>query len=108
MSIATLERLPNTVTACHAEIRKLREARGGGTRTVELEGEVAALRLANEALEKRIEELEENENPDAIAAIDNFLFEVQRPVGQFKFDVLHGPAADRAIVGLYGAVGRQP
>lgn len=41
-------------------------------------------------------------------AIDQFLYEVERPVGQFKFDVIHGPGTDRAILGLFAAVGRQP
>lgn len=71
MTSQTLERpsFPKTVTACHAEIVRLRVA---------------------------------------IEAINNFLYEVERPPGQFKFDVIHGPAADCAIIRLFDAAGCQP
>lgn len=117
MSTETLERLPNTVTACHKLIRALKDSEGDGEvikalrREVEdKDAEIEELGKTISAHEERIDELEKEveERADPIAAIDNFLFEVQRPVGQFKFDVLHGPATDRAIVGLYDAVGRQP
>jgi predicted nuclease with TOPRIM domain len=117
MSTEVLERFPKTVSACHAEILKLRRAseNGDGERVKELEAEVEELteKLAdaekeNDKLEDRVEELEEAEKPDALRAIDEFLFEVERPVGQFKFDVIHGPSADRAILGLYAAAGREP
>lgn len=154
MSTNTLERLPNTVTACHAEIRKLRALVGGvdpsadalaatlaerdslkatlGDRDKEVDelaataaefkakvGELeqerdeiketlAATEKEKDELDERVEELEKDHHPDALDAIDQFLFEVQRPVGQFKFDVLHGPATDRAILRLYDAAGLQP
>jgi len=43
-----------------------------------------------------------------VNAIEQFLYEVERPVGQFKFDVVHGPAADRAILAMFDAVGWNP
>lgn len=117
MSTATLERLPNTVTACHATIRKLIED-GGDSETIrtlrreveERDAEIEALNRKLTESEGRIDELETEVEgrADPVNAIDVFLFEVQRPVGQFKFDVLHGPATDRAILRLYDAVGRQP
>lgn len=120
MPTATLERFPKTVSACHVEIIRLRKEvevseSGDPERISELEAERDELkeRLAsseeeNDELGARVKELEDNEHPDAINAINDFLFEVERPVGQFKFDVIHGPAADRAIVKLFDAVGRQP
>lgn len=118
MTTATMERLPNTVSACHAEIVRLRAAladASGAERIADLEAERDDLRnslTAEQAtvdeLEERIEELEKDQHPEAVDAIHRFLAEVERPVGQFKFDVLHGPAADRAILGLYDAVERQP
>lgn len=117
MSTTTLERFPKTVSACHAEIIRLRTAaeENDGERLTELEAErdelkdeIAAARQEIDRLEERVEELEDAENPDAVSAIDRFLYEVERPIGQFKFDVIHGPATDRAILGLFEAVGRQP
>lgn len=119
MSTATLERFPKTVSACHAEIIRLRKSAeefdGDNERVTQLEAERDELKDEIEEagkkiddLEKRVGELEDAENPDAVGAIDQFLYEVERPVGQFKFDVIHGPATDRAILGLYAAAGRQP
>lgn len=117
MSTATLERFPKTVSACHVEIIRLRKALEDGdaeriadleTERDELKDEIKVAREEIDKLEERIEELEDAENPDAIGAIDQFLFEVERPVGQFKFDVVHGPSTDRAILGLFAAVGREP
>ncbi len=119
MSTATLERFPKTVSACHVEIIRLRaavaEVDGDDERVTaleaerdELKDEIETARKEIDRLEERVEELEDAENPDTVTAIDQFLFEVERPVGQFKFDVVHGPATDRAILGLFAAVGRQP
>jgi predicted nuclease with TOPRIM domain len=117
MSTATLERFPKTVSACHAEIIRLRKAmeESDPTRISELEaerdelkGQLATAQDEIDGLEERIEELEEAEHPDVIEAVDQFLYEVERPVGQFKFDVIHGPAAGLAILRLFDAVGRQP
>ena len=119
MPTAALERLPKTVSACRAEIARLQHEAEGlvseSERITELENERDELKdqlkeaeAENEKLEARVEELEEAENPDAVDAINKFLDQVERPVGQYKFDVIHGPAADRAIVGLFEAAGRQP
>lgn len=121
MPTATLDRpsFPKTVTACHAEIIRLRKAAEGlvseSDRIDELETEVKELTESLEAadaerdeLETRVEELEGDQNPGAVEAIDNFLYQVESPAGQFKFDVVHGPATDRAILSLFDAIGRQP
>lgn len=116
MSTTTLERLPNTVTKCHSVIRALQEGAGdgGAARILELEAERDELkeRLAdteneNDELEARVKELEENERPDAVTAIDAFLDECER-TGPLRFDVPQSDRVNRAIVGLHDAVGRQP
>lgn len=109
MSTETLERLPNTVTKCHAEIKKLREIAGADSadRIVELEAERDELKAENDALEARIEELEENEHPDVVEAVDRFLDECER-VGPMRYDVPQSDHAMRAIVGLHDAIGRAP
>lgn len=119
MTTAARPSFPKTVSACHAEIIKLRSAvdepGADAGRVEELEIEVARLKETlsatedeNDALEDRINELGGDKALDAIGAINTFLYEVERPVGRFNFDIIHGPAADRAIVGLFDAVRRQP
>lgn len=131
MPTATLDRpsFPKTISACHAEIIKLRSVREGeddisdriGTLesdAVELKDQISELETENEKLKAAALDLEqENErlverNLELEAgeeAINNFLYEVERPVGRgFKFDVIHGAAADRAILSMFDAVGRQP
>lgn len=110
-------KFPKTVSACHAEIIRLRNAAGDGksVRDLQIELDDANARiekLETEAadLNEQIEELESaaEARKEPEAAIETFLFEVERPTGQFKFDVVHGPSCDRAILGLYDAVGRNP
>jgi septal ring factor EnvC (AmiA/AmiB activator) len=121
-------KFPKTVSACHVEIIRLRnqiaehddmhgdiahaeETAGELRREIETAGaEIEALQKTIGERDERIEELEgEAEGrEDPVAAIDQFLFEVERPVGRFNFDVVHGAAADRAILGLFAAVGRNP
>lgn len=123
MSTATLERFPKTVSACHIEIIRLRKEIENVTeddksdeifaleterdelkaKAEELEARVDELETENKGLEKKIEDWS-----DPVDAIDNFLYQVERPVGQFKFDVIHEPATDRAITRLYDAAKRQP
>lgn len=116
MQADTLERLPNTVTKCHSMIRTLQDAAGANAaaRILELEAERDELkdRLKssedeNEELQARVKELEENEHPDAICAIDRFLDECER-TGPQRFDVPQSDRVNRAIVNLHDAVGRQP
>lgn len=125
MSTATLERLPNTVTACHAEIRKLREAVGvdaGSAEEIsalgetvsaleserdELKDELEAAKKTVSELEERVDELEEDDRPDAEDAINCFLDECER-IGPLRYDVPQSDRAVRAIVRLHDAVGRQP
>ena len=121
-------KFPKTVSACHVEIIRLRseisehndlqaDLDHAENAASELRREIEAAGAEIEALQKtigerdeRIEELEgEAEGrTDPIAAIDTFLFEVERPVGRLNFDVVHGAAADRAILGLFEAAGRNP
>ncbi len=107
MSTATLSRLPNTVTACHVMIRLISRL---NAEIEEKNDEIEDLRAQISASEGRYDELEKTieGNADPIDAIDQFLYEVERPVGQLKFDVIHGDAADRAILRLFDAVGRNP
>ncbi|WP_375414650.1 hypothetical protein [uncultured Bradyrhizobium sp.] len=117
-STAALERLPNTVTACHAEIRTLREAVGGNKEVREkiyaLESERNKLKDRLQAsenkvlgLQGRVDELEEAARPDAEVAIDGFLDECER-VGPMRYDVPQSDSAIRAILRLHDPVGRQP
>lgn len=116
MQAETLERLPNTVTKCHSMIRSLQEAAAGGVaaRILELEAERDELKERLEDAEKEISDLEESVkefeekfNPDAEAAIDSFLDECER-TGPMRFDVPQSDRANRAIIALHDAVGRQP
>jgi hypothetical protein len=100
MPTATLERpsFPKTVSACHAEIIRLRGASEGlvgeSDRIAELEAEVTELKESLSAMENEI---------------DVFLYEVERPIGGgFKFNVIHGASTDRAILSMFDAVGRRP
>lgn len=117
MATATLERFPKTVSACHVEIIRLRKELGGIDRDQiqaleeerdDLKDQIETAQKEIDELEERVKELEENEHPDVVDAVDNFLLQVEMPVGQFKFDVIHEPATDRAIIRLFDAVGRQP
>jgi predicted nuclease with TOPRIM domain len=114
MSTDTIERLPNTVTKCHALIRSLQVAAGEGAseRISALEAErdelkelLEATKKEAEELEARVEELEKD--PDAISAIEAFLDECER-VGPLRYDVPQSDHSNRAIVQLHDAVGRQP
>jgi chromosome segregation ATPase len=111
------ERLPNTVTACHALIREIqgkddqKELIAALKKEIEeRDEEIESLNRKLSESEERVDELEDEVEGriDSEDAIDQFLFEVRSPVGQFKFDVLHGPATDRAILRLFDAVRRQP
>jgi len=112
MSTTTLERLPNTVTACHVMIRKLQESAGDDGATAErdelkekveeLEDECKSLQSEVERLEKYIEQ-----SPDATDDINALLDECVR-VGPLRFDVPQSDRAQRAIVALHDCVGRQP
>lgn len=118
MSTATLERLPNTVTACHAEIMRLREALGvdaGSAQLIsaleserdELKDQLEEANREKKTAETRVSELEANEHPDAIDAIDRFLNECVR-VGPLRYDVPQSDRALQAIIGLHDAAGRRP
>jgi septal ring factor EnvC (AmiA/AmiB activator) len=146
MSTETMERLPNTVTRCHEEIRRLRASQLAAPIVVdnseqiaalkadigeltadleaaetekaaleasvkELEAERDELKERLEATEKEKEEaderIEENEHPNAILAIDDFLGECER-IGPMRFDVPQSDRVNRAIVALHDVVGRNP
>ena len=113
MSTTTLERLPNTVSKCHAEIMKLREACSDPDIAAiiaerdELKERLQAAKKEVEELEARVEQLEENDRPDAELAINAFLDECER-IGPMRYDVPQSDRAFRAIVELHDSVGRQP
>lgn len=74
------------------------------------EGEIASLKeqlaQAEADAEEAQEALGEREGPEG--AIHAFCDLVQRPVGRFEFVVPSGGQADRAILGLFDAIGRRP
>jgi predicted nuclease with TOPRIM domain len=110
------ERLPRTVSACHAMIHDLRKKLSDAANVDELrqqieekDGEIESLGGKLSEAEAEVDRLEAlvEERADPIDAINHFLDEVERPVGKLTFDVVHGPAADRAILALFDAAGRQ-
>lgn len=114
MSTETLERLPNTVTKCHAMIVSLQEADGARSadRIAELEAELAETKEALAAFEAEVKSLEAKvdkleADPDVVNAVDIFLDECER-IGPLLYDVPQSSSAMRAIIGLHDAVGRQP
>jgi hypothetical protein len=113
MSTDTIERLPNTVTKCHAEIRKLREACSNPD-IAAIIAERDELKDKLEAAEKKVGELEasveeggEIDDPAADQAINAFLDECER-IGPMRYDVPQSDRAFRAIVWLHDLVGRNP
>lgn len=122
MSTATLERFPRTVSACHAEIIRLRvslenaQESSGADRIAELEAErdelEAKLEAAEEegtSLQAEVDRLEKHIEsfPDATEDINALLDECVR-FGPLRYDVPQTPRAMRAIVNLHDCVGRQP
>lgn len=88
------------------------------SRTIdELRQENERLKAQNEELSKdlseaegKLDDMEEtNLSVDNIkVAVDRFLDEINRPVGKLTFTVPTGERVDRAILGLFDAVGRNP
>lgn len=113
MSIEVAERLPNTVTKCHQEIRRLREAATDPDMIAliaerdELKDRVEAAEKEVSELEERVEALEDDAHPDMEDAIHVFLDECER-VGPLQYDVPQSDGTFRAIIRLHDAVGRHP
>lgn len=95
---------PKTVSACHAEIRRLSNLIAEADKAIDdRDGEIDDLQSElDEIEEKRIVIDEETEQ-----AIHAFLDEVER-IGPLQFDVPQGERANRAIVALHDVVGRNP
>jgi hypothetical protein len=93
---------PKTVTVCHAEISRLTGLLSKYDAVVDRkDAEIAEL-------VDKIEDLEENyQDVDVAIVINRFLDECER-VGPLRFDVPQSDRANRAIVALHDAVGRQP
>jgi hypothetical protein len=95
---------PRTVTACHDELRRLRQI------VIEAKDLLQTKEKKIEDLEQELDEIEEKgtvSDQDMEGAINAFLDECQR-TGPLRFDVPHSDRANRAIVGLHGVVGRNP
>jgi chromosome segregation ATPase len=116
MSTETMGRLPNTVTRCHEMIRKLQDGAGSSEDIAALNAEIEEkndeIKSLSETIdehEKRIEELEKivEGRADPIAAIDGFLDECER-IGPQRYEVPLSDRAQRAIVVLHDAAGRNP
>lgn len=95
---------PKTVTACHAEITRLDKKIAVMQATID--------RLDKEVDEKQarlddIEEDDERVESDATGAINAFLDMCER-TGPLRFDVPQTDRANRAIIALHDAVGRNP
>lgn len=118
----TLERFPKTVSACHAEIIRLRVAlenaqdSGDADKVSELESErddlkqeLSAAKEEADSLQTEVDRLEKyiENNPDATEDINAFLDECVR-FGPLRYDVPQTSRAMRAIVNLHDIVGRQP
>lgn len=75
----------------------------------DLEDKNNSLMRDNSQLNDEIGELQEKveEYGDPIQAIDDFLNEIDRPVGQFKFIIPDRSSVHRAVLGLYDAIGRK-
>lgn len=105
---------PKTVTACHAEITRLRDMFNGGalreftaleTERDELKEALEDAKKENAELEAKIEKLEQD--PDTVDAIHSFLDECER-VGPQRYDMPQSDRAMRAVISLHHAVGRNP
>lgn len=93
---------PKTVTVCHAEISRLEKL------LVEADKQLDAKDQEINNLEDKIDDLKEHHNDiDIDEVVIRFLDEVQR-VGPLRFDVPQSDRANRAIVALHDAVGRNP
>ena len=108
--------LPKTVSACHAMIRDLKEQLADVANVAELRSQIEEKDNEIESLGSRLSEAEADaakfeamveDRADPIDAINRFLDEVDRPVGKLTFDVVHGPATDRAILQMFDAAGRR-
>jgi hypothetical protein len=107
---------PKTVTACHAEIRRLSELLESSDSILEKkDDEIADLEKQIEAKDQEIgdiqSELDEVEEKGTVedqyfdSAIHAFLDECER-VGPLRYDVPQSDRAQRAIVRLHDLVGR--
>lgn len=93
---------PKTVTACHAEIKRLEGLLDSADKQIKAKDGVI------DDLQEKVDELEEAESEEAAEeAINRFLDECER-TGPLRFDVPQTDRAQRAIVALHDVVGRQP
>lgn len=95
---------PKTVTACHNEIKRLQDL------VHEADKQLTAKEERIDELANEIDELEdgeEEEQEDAVAAIHALLDECER-TGPLRYDVPQSDRVNRAIVKLHEVAGRNP
>lgn len=98
------EELPKTVTACHAEIKRLNATIISADKQLEEKDATIG------ELETELDEIEEKgtvAESDLEGVINQFLDECER-TGPLRFDVPQTERANRAVVALHDAVGRKP
>lgn len=107
---------PKTVTACHAEIKRLEDLLEAANEQIaskdeeigKLEGQVDDLESDNAEMKDELEEYRNAEGQvaeETAEVINAFLDECER-VGPLRYDVPQTDRAMRAIVALHDAVGR--
>lgn len=95
---------PKTVTACHAEIRRLSNLIAEVDKAIDCKDEEI------DDLRSELDEIEEKgtvRDEETEQAIHAFLDEVER-TGPLQFDVPRDERANRAIIALHDVVGRNP
>lgn len=83
---------------------ELREATKSADR---MEAEIAKLEARISELEGEVQSAEEGRTSSAIAAIEEFFKEVDRPVGTLNYTVPNCPSAQRALIRLSNVVNGQ-
>lgn len=96
---------PKTVSACHAEIRRLSELIADADKQLDAKDDTI------DELQTEIDEIEDGKEDDCDqqteSAVNAFLDEIER-TGPLRFDVPNTDRVNRAIVALHDLVGRKP
>jgi predicted nucleic acid-binding Zn-ribbon protein len=95
---------PKTVTACHAEIKRLQDL------VQEADEQLTSKEERIDELEREVDDLEDDDDDytvDTIEAINALLDECER-TGPLRYDVPQTDRVNRAIVKLHEVTGRNP